>query len=232
MTPRTRILAFDHVTGQTGDLFPARELCGMARERGVATLVDAAQSFGVLDFNLIDMQPDFCTASAHKWACGPKEIGFLYINKSMSHRIWPTLIGSRPGAVGVSTTFEAFGQRNEPAMIGFAEALRLQTRIGRKAIEARSRQFASALNDGFRRMRGVRVWTHPDAARSAAIVAIRPGDLDPDQLVAALYHRERIVCTARTGTDRPGVRFSPHFYNLFSEVERGTGGNRRPCATR
>src|SRR5437867_4038092 len=39
LTPRTRVLAFTHLTSTVGDLFPARELCGVARERGILTLV-------------------------------------------------------------------------------------------------------------------------------------------------------------------------------------------------
>ncbi|MBI5547911.1 MAG: aminotransferase class V-fold PLP-dependent enzyme, partial [Deltaproteobacteria bacterium] len=63
----------------SGDLLPAKELCALARSRGVISLVDGAQTFGVLDVNLGDMQPDFYSGSAHKWVCGPKENGVLYI---------------------------------------------------------------------------------------------------------------------------------------------------------
>jgi isopenicillin-N epimerase len=69
---RTKVLAFSHLTNTVGDLFPARELCRLAREREVLTLIDGAQSFGLLDVDLGDIQPDFYTGSAHKWPCGPK----------------------------------------------------------------------------------------------------------------------------------------------------------------
>jgi len=29
-----------------------------------------------------------------------------------------------------------------------------------------------------------------------------------------------VACTARGGGDRPGLRFSPHFYNLEAEIDR------------
>ena len=41
-----------HVTSTVGDVCPSTELCRLARERGVLTLVDGAQSFGVLDVDL------------------------------------------------------------------------------------------------------------------------------------------------------------------------------------
>ncbi len=82
------------------------------------------------------MQPDFYTGSAHKWPCGPKEVGVLYVNARAKERIHPSIISAYPGAVGVSRSMEAMGQRDEPAIIGFGEALNFQTKIGRKAIEA------------------------------------------------------------------------------------------------
>ncbi|HEX3643993.1 MAG TPA: aminotransferase class V-fold PLP-dependent enzyme, partial [Vicinamibacterales bacterium] len=111
MTPRTKVISFTHQTSTVGDLFPAKALCALARERGILSLVDGAQSFGLMDVDLSDIQPDFYSGSAHKWICGPKENGVLYINKSAQSRIWPSIFSAYPGRVGVSKTFEGFGQR-------------------------------------------------------------------------------------------------------------------------
>ena len=143
MTGRTKVLGFTHLTSTVGDLFPARELCRRARERGVLTLVDGAQSMGLMDVDLSDMQPDFYSASGHKWPCGPKEVGVLYVNRNVHERIWPSVVSAYPGAVGLSKTFEGFGQRDEPAIIALGEALRIQARVGRAAIEARARELTS-----------------------------------------------------------------------------------------
>jgi isopenicillin-N epimerase len=220
ITSKTRVLAFTHVTASAGDVYPARELCRLARERGVLSVVDGAQSFGILDIDLSDIQPDFFTGSAHKWPCGPRECGVLYINKAAESRIWPSVISLYAGAVGSSKRFEGLGQRNEAGIVGFGEALALQTTIGIRAIEDRGRELAAALIEGLRRIDGVTMWTHPDPSRSAAIVTFQPGSLDPARLAAALYEKDRIACSARTGQDRPGLRLSPHFYNLHSEIDR------------
>jgi selenocysteine lyase/cysteine desulfurase len=231
VTPATKVFAFSHVTASAGDLFPAKELCRFAREHGVLSVVDAAQSFGVLDIDLSDMQPDFFTGSAHKWPCGPRESGVLYIAKQAQPRIAPSLISLYAGEVGISRTFEALGQRSEPAMIAFGDALRFQAKIGRKVIEARSRELAQALVEGLKTMLGVKLWTHPDAARSAAIITFQPGSADPGKLATALYDQERVACTARTGADRPGIRLSPHFYNLHTEIDRTLAAIRKHMAT-
>jgi selenocysteine lyase/cysteine desulfurase len=184
------------------------------------TLVDGACTMGMLDLDLSDIQPDFYTGSAHKWPCGPKEVGVLYVNLRAQAGIHPSIISAYPGAVGIARTLEAMGQRDEPAIIGFGEAIGFQTRIGRKAIEERSRSLGRALIDGLRRIDGVQLWTHPDPSRSAAVVSFRPGALDVSRLSAALYRNDRIGCATRGGSDRPGIRFSPHIYNTMAEVDR------------
>ena len=219
-TPATRIVAFTHVTSSAGDVFPVREICRLARERGVLSIVDGAQSFGILDIDLADMQPDFFTGSAHKWPCGPREVGVLYVNKQIEAKLWPSVVSLYAGAVGVSRRIEGLGQRNEPGILGLAEAMTLQATIGRTAIEARSRGLAQLLSTELRRIDGVRMWTSTAPAHSAAIVTFQPGALDPAKLATALYERERIACSARSGADRPGLRLSPHFYNSLAEIER------------
>ena len=231
ITPRTRVVAFTHVTSTVGDLMPAGDLCRLARERGVLSLVDGAQSFGVLDVDLAAMQPDFYSGSAHKWPCGARETGVLYVNAAAQDRLAPSIISLYGGAAGVSRRLEAHGQRDEAAMIAFGEAMRLQGEIGRARIEARARTLAAALADGLRTLPGVRVWTSPERDRSAAVVSFQPGSLDPRRLMTRLYEEDRIVCAIRGGQDRPGLRFSPHFYNTMADVDRALAAIRKYLAT-
>lgn len=220
MTPRTRMLCFTHLSSTVGDLMPARELCRMARERGILTLVDGAQSFGLLDVNLAEMQPDFYSGSAHKWPCGARECGVLFVSTAVQDRLWPTIYSAYPGAVGFSRTFEAFGQRDEATMIAFREALAFQERVGRQAIAQRACELATRLIAGLTALSGVKVWTSPVAERRAAIVSFLPGSLDPSKLATALYEKHRIAVATRGGKDRGGLRVSPHLYNSPAEIDR------------
>ena len=231
ITPQTKLVAITHLTSTVGDVFPAREICRLARERGILTLVDGAQSFGLFDVDLSDMQPDFYSGSAHKWPCGPKENGVLFINKNAQSKIWASIFSAYPGRVGVSQTFEGFGQRDEPAMIAFGEALKLQTEIGRGQIERRSRELTTALIDGLKKVDGVKIWTSPDPSRRSAVLSFQPGNLDVRKLSAALYKNDRIGCATRGGEDRPGIRFSPHFYNTHADVDKAVAAIKRYMAT-
>jgi isopenicillin-N epimerase len=219
LTPRTKVLAFTHLSSTVGDLFPAAALCRLARERGVLSVVDGAQSFGLLDVDLKEIDPDFYSGSAHKWPCGPKEVGVLFINARSQTKIWPSIYSAYPGETGISRTFEGMGQRDEPAIQAFGEAVRFLAKVGQKEIEAYSRDLTRALIAGLKAIDGVRLWTSLDPTRSVAVVSFQPGGLDPAKLASAL-ERDGIVCATRMGADRPGIRLSPHFYNSPADIDR------------
>ena len=225
ITPSTRVIAFTHLTNTGGDLFPVHELCALARERGVFSVVDGAQSFGLFNIDLSEVQPDFYSGSAHKWPCGPKETGVLYVNARVHDRFWPTIYSAYGGQRGLARTHEGLGQRDEPAIRALGVQIEFLQEIGMAEVEARSRELATALVEELSALDGVHMWTSTDPARRAAVVTFRPGELSGGDVVAAL-ERDGIVAAARGGSDRPGVRLSPHFYNSHTDVERAVSAIR------
>ena len=220
ITPRTRVLATTHVTNTAGDKLPVAELCALARERGVLSLIDGAQTFGVLDVDLGRMRPDFYTGSAHKWPCGPKETGVLYVNREVHDRIAPSIVSLYPGAVGISRVLEAFGQRDEAALATLGAAVKFQNDIGRAAIETRVRALTRRLATGLLEIEGVTLVTDLDDERSAGILVFIPGTARSRTLATTLYEKERIVGSVTGGANATGMRFSPHFYNTTDEIDR------------
>ena len=219
-TPRTRVLAVTYISSNSGDMLPVTELCRIARERDVLSLIDSAQAFGVIDVNLATMKPDFFTGSMHKWPCGPKEKGLLYVNRAVHDRIAPTIVGLYGGAVGISRRLEAQGQRDDASIAAVSEALRFQGAIGRDVIEARARALAGRLVTGLGKLDGVRLYTDPAPDRSAAIVIFKPGSLDPRRLGEALTRERMVVTTRGPNGPNPGLRVAPHFYNTTDDVDR------------
>ncbi|MGF1472065.1 MAG: aminotransferase class V-fold PLP-dependent enzyme [Rubrobacteraceae bacterium] len=79
LTPKTRLVALSHVDWTTGEVFPLEEICAIARENGVLTLVDGAQSAGNIPVDAPATGADMYAFTGHKWLLGPEGIGGLYV---------------------------------------------------------------------------------------------------------------------------------------------------------
>jgi selenocysteine lyase/cysteine desulfurase len=220
MTPKTRVLSFTDVSNTTGVRMPSKELCRMAREHGVYTHVDGAQTFGALPLNLREMGCDSYSASAHKWFMGPKEAGVLCIRQERISEIWPSVVGVGWGAKVETAArgarkFETLGQRDDAAVSAMGTTVDFHNLIGRERIEARIRELAAALKEGVGKVPGGRLRTSARQELSAGVCVIGFDGKDHQKIYEALYAKHG-VAGAATG----GLRFCPHIYNTLEDIDR------------
>ncbi len=220
ITAKTRVLSFTDVSNTTGVRMPSKDLCRMARERGIHAHVDGAQTFGALPLNLRETGCDSYSASAHKWFMGPKEAGLLYIRQERVAEIWPSVVGVGWGAKVETSArgarkFETLGQRDDAAVSAMGIAVDFHNLIGRERIEARIRELAAALKEGLSKIPGAKLRTSTKPELSAGVCVVGFDGLDHQKIYEALYAKHS-VAGAATG----GVRFCPHIYNTLEEIDR------------
>lgn len=92
VTPKTRLALLDHVTSQTGLIFPIRQLVRQLTALGVDTLVDGAHAPGMVSINLDELGATYYTGNCHKWLCAPKGAAFLYVRQDKHSVIHPLTI--------------------------------------------------------------------------------------------------------------------------------------------
>ncbi|NNM03659.1 MAG: aminotransferase class V-fold PLP-dependent enzyme [Gemmatimonadetes bacterium] len=221
LTDRTRVLSFSHLSNVSGIRLPAKQLCAVARERGILTLVDGAQTFGFLDLHLRDLGCDFFTGSSHKWFVGPKEAGLLFVRTESQDRLWPSDVGvGWEGAeANGAQKFENMGQRDDAAVVTMAAAAAFHEAIGPAAIEARVTALASALKDRLSEsIPGVRFHTPRDPALAGGVVVVALPNGSHREIFEALYETHNLGCASMGGAF-DGIRLSPHLYNTMEEVD-------------
>lgn len=92
VTPRTRLVLLDHVTSQTGLVFPLQTLVKELSSRNIEVLVDGAHAPGMIPLNLKESGVAYYTGNCHKWLCAPKGAAFLYIRPDQQSAIRPLTI--------------------------------------------------------------------------------------------------------------------------------------------
>ncbi len=75
ITPRTRVIYFCHITNLTGQIFPVKQICRLARSRGIEAIVDGAHAFAHFPFTRDELDCDYYGTSLHKWLLAPHGTG-------------------------------------------------------------------------------------------------------------------------------------------------------------
>ncbi len=204
ITSKTKLISFSHISNTSGIALPAKAICAVAKEKGILTLVDGAQSFGMMDLDLKDLGCDFYTASTHKWLMGPLENGILYVNKERIDRLWPTLVGAgwKADKITADEKLATLGQRNETTTVALTDILEFHSSIGRKNIEERVMQLTAYLREKVQsKIPDVRFISPVTKDLSAGIVILELPGKDSKEIHQKLYANHGIACCAfRRGT--------------------------------
>ncbi len=92
ITPRTKLVLVDHVSSQTGLIFPVKDLIQELNRWGIESLIDGAHAPGMLSLNLSEMGATYYTGNCHKWLSAPKGAAFLYVKPEKQGKIHPLTI--------------------------------------------------------------------------------------------------------------------------------------------
>ncbi len=223
LTPRTKVVFFCHVTRGPGLLYPVKELCDMAREKGIVSAVDGAQTPGMTPVNLHEMGCDLFATSLHKWALTPSGTGCLYVREGFQETFWPTSDGNGPWddreqqlwRIGPHGTYE------RPIRAAIKPALDFLDSIGMDAIYARDRMLSDYLKEQLMEMPGISLGTSTDHALSSpGITSFGVDGWDTSLLRGILHGKAGIVVSRDQRRSHDMIRVSTHFYNTPAEIDR------------
>jgi len=217
ITPRTRVMFFSHISTITGVVLPAKELCALARSKGILSAVDGAHVPGMMRFNVHDIGCDMYSSSPHKWLQAPKGSGFLYVRDEVIDRLWNTIATEGWDEPKIrAERFQRIGSSNVPALCGLRASIKLANDIGLDRIEKRHRAQADYLLAEMQK-RGAESWTSPDPALRCGIVTVNVPPLNRMDLENWLWKTHKIRIR---GGDPHKLRLSTPYYVERKDIDR------------
>ena len=192
------------------------------RQLGVATLVDAAQSVGILDVHFDDIGCDFLSASLHKWLAGPIGTGVLIMKPQHIGKVWPLHPPSWDTKEYPMDLYEWTGTFNVAAYRATEDALRFHRMLGDQRKRARVRFLGDYWQERVRVIPGAVILTPRDATRSFGVASFMLETVSAKEL-AGLMSARGIVIQDKSGRHSPfrnALRVSPGVYATTQELDR------------
>jgi selenocysteine lyase/cysteine desulfurase len=218
ITPRTRVIHFCHITNLSGQIFPVRELCRMARQRGIEAIVDGAHAFAHFPFSRDELDCDYYGTSLHKWLLAPHGTGFLYVRRSKVRDLWPLMAAPETMDNDIRK-FEEIGTHPAANHNAIAEALTFHEGIGPERKAARLRYLRDRWMKRLEGQPGVKLYTSYDPAQSCGLANIGVEGIDPLKLTDYLWEKKRILVTPITHPACTGIRVTANVYTTLQEID-------------
>lgn len=235
LSPKTKFVAFQHVSNVMGCINPVEELVQAVREKSpdAKVLLDACQSVPHQRVNVQELGVDFLAFSGHKM-CGPTGIGALWGREELLNAMPPFLGGGEmiDQVTLEGSTFAPSPGRFEagtPAIaqaIGLGAAIRYLNNVGMDNIEAYEHELGEYLYKRLSECDGVTLLGPKD--NRAALCAFHCDAVHPSDL-STFLDVEGVAIRAGHHCCQPlhhalgyshTARASLYFYNTKEEVDK------------
>ena len=232
LSPKTRMVAVNHVSNALGTINPIKEITQKAHAVGARVLIDGAQSTPHIKLDVRDIDCDFYTFSGHKMY-GPSGIGGVYGKMEVWEEMPPYVTG---GDMIMQVTLEKTTYAKPPArfeagtppitqVMGLGAAIDYLNQIGMDKIADYENSLLEYGTRLFKEIEGVRIIGN--ARRKASIISFFSDSAHPHDMVHFL-DQDGISCRgghhcAQPTMIRYGVpattRASMAFYNKPEELD-------------
>jgi cysteine desulfurase / selenocysteine lyase len=212
LTPRTKVVAFAHVSNVLGTINPVARIAERARRVGAVTVVDGAQAAPHVPIDMSALGCDFYVFSSHKML-GPTGIGILWGRRPALEALEPTRGGGEMiKEVWIDDArWNDLPWRFEPGTPPIAEAVGLMAaieyleKLGMERVTEHERTLARQAVEVLSAIPGVTVYGPPAPVERGAVVAFSVEGLHPHD-VAALLDQDGIAVRAGHHCAQPLMR--------------------------
>ncbi|HEY1032630.1 MAG TPA: aminotransferase class V-fold PLP-dependent enzyme [Flavipsychrobacter sp.] len=234
ITKKTKVIAIPHIPCTQGQILPLQQICQLAKEKGIYTLIDGAHGPGMLPLDLHELGCDAYASCCHKWMLGPKGTGFLYVREDFQPLLQAYFVGAggddgkwnmaatpiEMGAYAPDAHRYYSGTQAASLFKGVDAAVDFIETIGIDNIHKRVKALGNyTYNELMAFGDKVEVITPAEPESRCAVIGFRVKGVDSNKFYTyCLENSVRIRYVAENGLR--SLRVSTHIYNNKQEVDK------------
>lgn len=231
---KTRAIAVPHIPCTQGQIFPIKEICKLAKDKGIYSVIDGAHGPGMLPLDLHDIGCDTYATCSHKWMLGPKGTGFFYVRKDFQDTLQTYFVGggsdnakwnmaANPAIMGEynPSAHRYYGGTQSLGLYkGVIAAIDFIETIGLQNIHNRIKSLGKYTQDRLLEFGDkVELLTPTEERSRCAVNGFRIKNIAYDKFYTACTDEKiRIRSVAENGLN--SSRISTHIYNNREEIDR------------
>lgn len=218
ITNKTKVISMVHLTNTNGMILPVKEICKLANNNGILTVIDGAQSMGAINCDMEEIGCDFYTASGHKWLFSPKGIGIFYAKFDKQDRLKPFIANRSYNRAGLDK-IEDYNTRNLPELLGLGAALEFHHLIGLDQMKHRILHLRDRFIHGINRDKSLRIKTPLHPSLSHQLLTVEKTGMNVSELKNKLFEKHKIDVRGMSSHGLNGVRISFSIYHDESDID-------------
>lgn len=221
LSPETKLVVMTHASNVCGTILPVQEAGALCRERGIAFVLDAAQTAGHLDLDFEALGLSALCFAGHKGLLGPAGIGGMLLSPELAQSMEPLIAGGT-GSVSdseempdfIPDRFEA-GTMNIPGIYGLNRALKYILEVTPQAIRKKEMALAAQFMEELRDLPGLRLAGEADLTQRVGVVSLDFLNRDNGEISYQLSERYGILT-------RCGLHCAPWAHKTLGTFPQGT----------
>lgn len=192
--PNTRAIVVTHASNVFGTVLPIEKLAALAREYGLYSIVDAAQTAGCEPISLVEMGIDFICTAGHKGLYGPSGTGVLIT--ACGQKLTPLTEG---GTGSASMDYEQpdfmpdrleAGTLNTAGIIGLGAGFDFLSAVGQERLARREYAVACRLYNALSRTKGVTLYAPaPKQGANVPLISFNIEGMTSEETTARLNNK-------------------------------------------
>ncbi len=225
LTAKTKAIFISQITSTTALIFPVKEICEIAKSKGLFTIVDGAHVPGHIPLNLAEIKADVYTGACHKWMCTPKGCSFLYVKKEYQHLFDPLVVSwgyesEHPSNSQFLDYHQTQGTRDFSAFLSVPKAIQFLKEYNWPEVAKESRKLAHSNYLRFCDLMGTKPLSPISDEFLGQMCSIPINCSAPEKLQRLLFEKYKIEIPVMEKDGSVLMRYSINAYNSQEDLDK------------